>query len=87
MTRWLTIGEVVGVTQLSEDAIYRALRAGRLRGSKCGGSWRVMPADLEAWFAAGCPGSQRPVRVDEPVRARRRGGTVARLRAIEEEAA
>ena len=47
--RLITVGEVVEVTGLSANAIYRAIWDGELRASKLRGRLRVQLADLDAW--------------------------------------
>ncbi len=62
-TSWLTVEAVAERVEVSERTIYRALRARALHGSKPSGPkghWRIAPADIEAWVAAGRPtGSPR----------------------------
>ena len=47
--RLIPVGEVVEVTGLSANAIYRAIWDGELRASKRRGRLRVQLADLDAW--------------------------------------
>lgn len=49
--RLLTTAEAAGLARVSRGTILHALKTGRLRGSRIGGTghWRLLEADLWAW--------------------------------------
>lgn len=48
----LTPAQIAARTQLSENAVYRAIEAGELVATKLRGRLRVEPDDFEAWKLA-----------------------------------
>jgi excisionase family DNA binding protein len=50
MSDYLSAGEVAALLGFSLSFIYRELESGRMRGSKPGGRWRVLRADVEAYM-------------------------------------
>lgn len=46
----LQVSDVAHRLSVSEAAVYRALREGRLPGVKLLGCWRVDPGELEGWI-------------------------------------
>ena len=63
--RLMTVAEVAALFGVSERSVYRALRDGRLRGSRLGSSWRISAAAVDDW-KAGRRG--RPVTTRSPQR-------------------
>ena len=64
--RLMTVAEVAAVLEVSERSVYRALRDGRLRGSRIGSSWRISSMAVDDWkgerrrsTTAGRPASRR----------------------------
>lgn len=52
--RFLTVPDVAGRLQVSENAVREWLRTGKLRGYRPGGrkvGWRIRPSDLEQFIA------------------------------------
>jgi len=47
--RWVSVAEAAVVLRVSDEAIYRALRRGTLRGRRLNprGPWRILSTDLE----------------------------------------
>ena len=46
----LTVAEVAKTVRVSERTVWRELKAGRLRGTRFGGQWRILKRDLEAYL-------------------------------------
>lgn len=47
----LTVAEVAASLNVSERSVYRALRDGRLRGTRIGTCWRISPEALTDWMS------------------------------------
>jgi|SRR5215471_3806929 len=54
----MTVHEVAELSQLSEAAVYRAIKDDELAAHKVRGRWRVLPEDYDAWIGG--------LRADEP---------------------
>jgi excisionase family DNA binding protein len=63
----LTVDEAAQAAGVSGRTVRRALLAGLLEGEQAAGRWRVTPAALERWRAAGAPARSTP----RPVSGRR----------------
>lgn len=53
----MTVREIARAQNISTTTVYRALRAGLLKGHRIGqrGDWRVVEEDLTRWLAEGAP--------------------------------
>lgn len=63
MARPLSCGDVDRLYKIRKGATMSAVRAGIvpavIRRGRGGAEWpRIMPADAQRWFLAGCPGSE-----------------------------
>ena len=45
-----TVHEVAKLVRVSERTVWRELKAGRLRGTRFGGQWRILKKDLHAYL-------------------------------------
>ena len=46
----LTVQDVAKMVRVSERTVWRELKAGRLRGTRFGGQWRILKTDLHAYL-------------------------------------
>jgi excisionase family DNA binding protein len=46
----LTVKDIATDLRVHEDTIYRALWAGKLRGTKHSFGWRIAPSDYRKWL-------------------------------------
>jgi hypothetical protein len=86
-TIWLSPEQVAERVPLSRKAIYGAIRRRELVASKRCGRWMVQEQDIETWVAAGVPRPPEPDRVRRRISRPPARGSLAALRAIEEESA
>jgi excisionase family DNA binding protein len=85
----LTVEEAALRSRYSVKTIYRAIRRGDLSASKPASRYRIRPADLDRWLAAGLSVESlttRPAELPAPVMPSE-VGSLERLRAMESDAA
>jgi len=69
----VTVREVADLCQLSERAVYRAIEAGELAGTKLRSRLRIRTSDVEHWITAGAVGQSGDAGGHTPAPARTRG--------------
>ena len=87
----MTIPEVAERMRCEHRTVRRAIKAGDLQAALIGGKWLIREDAVDRWFEARCG---TPAPRPQPARAPRRPvpdtsqtGSVARLRALEDESA
>lgn len=75
MSDLLSVYDVSGRLEVSEQYVRRLLREGQMAGEKISGSWTVRESAVEA-YQTGCEPGLEPVE-DHPVRQRKKGGIKA----------
>ena len=75
MSDLLSVYDVSGRLEVSEQYVRRLLRDGQMAGEKIGGTWTVRESAVEA-YQTGCEPELEPVN-DHPVRQRKNGGVKA----------
>jgi hypothetical protein len=73
-TQPIHLTEAALIAKTTSDALYRAIKRGRLQGQLIGRDWFVLEADLEAYMASRLhagPGSRKAVAEARPGKARR----------------
>lgn len=60
-TTLMTVAQIAALTQLSDETIYVAIRAGELKAKRYGRQYRVHPADYATWCDARPDGEDMPV--------------------------
>jgi len=56
----LTVQQVMGRLQVSDETIYRYIRQGKLKAVHVGSLWRISPEDLEDFVKSGS-GRNKPM--------------------------